>query len=308
MMKKLLLVCFSFWLFSSYAQETYTVNGVKDERPGLHAFTNATLHIDYQTTIENATLLIQKGEIIASGKDVTVPNAAIIHDLKGKHIYPSFIELSSNIGMPKAESSRSPGPQLGPNKEGAYNANDAIKAYFNAHEAFEAKSSDADKMRKAGFGVVLTHNQDGLIRGTGTVVALHDGPENEIMLKEAASQHFSFDKGTSTQDNPSSLMGAIALIKQTYLDAKWYANQNEMVDIALDAFNKNKNYPQFFDADGDKLYVLRADKLGDEFGVQYIIKGNGDEYQRLDEIKATNAQLILPVNYPEAYDVEEVMH
>jgi imidazolonepropionase-like amidohydrolase len=305
MMKKLLLVCFSFWLFSSYAQETYTVNGVKDERPGLHAFTNATLHIDYQTTIENATLLIQKGEIIASGKDVTVPNAAIIHDLKGKHIYPSFIELSSNIGMPKAESSRSPGPQLGPNKEGAYNANDAIKAYFNAHEAFEAKSSDADKMRKAGFGVVLTHNQDGLIRGTGTVVALHDGPENEIMLKEAASQHFSFDKGTSTQDNPSSLMGAIALIKQTYLDAKWYANQNEMVDIALDAFNKNKNYPQFFDADGDKLYVLRADKLGDEFGVQYIIKGNGDEYQRLDEIKATNAQLILPVNYPEAYDVED---
>ncbi|WP_296620849.1 amidohydrolase family protein [Marivirga sp.] len=305
MMKKLLLVCFSFWLFSSYAQETYTVNGVKDERPGLHAFINATLHVDYQTSIENATLLIQKGEVIASGKDIKVPNGAIIHDLKGKHIYPSFIELSSNIGMPKAESSRSPGPQLGPKKEGAYNANDAIKAYFNAYEAFEAKSSDADKMRKAGFGVVLTHNQDGLVRGTGTVVALHDGPENEIMLKESASQHFSFNKGTSTQDNPSSLMGAIALIKQTYLDAQWYANQNDMVDIALDAFNKNKSYPQFFDADGDKLYVLRADKLGDEFGVQYIIKGNGDEYQRLDDIKATNAQLILPVNYPEAYDVED---
>lgn len=304
-MRKLLLVCFSFWLFTSYAQETYTVNGVQDERPGLHAFINATLHVDYQTSIENATLLIQKGEVIGSGKDIQVPKGAIIHDLKGKHIYPSFIELSSNIGMPKAENSRSSGPQLGPNKEGAYNANDAIKAYFNAHEVFEAKDSDADKMRKAGFGVVLTHNQDGLVRGTGTVVALHNGPENEIMLKEAASQHFSFDKGSSTQDNPSSLMGAIALIKQTYLDAQWYSNQNEMVDISLASFNENKIYPQFFDAGGDKLYVLRADKLGDEFGVQYIIKGNGDEYQRLDEIKATNAQLILPVNYPKAYDVED---
>ena len=305
MMRKLLLVCFSFWLFSSYAQETYTVNGVKDERPGLHAFINATLHLDYQTTLENATLVIQKGEVIASGKDINIPKGAIVHDLKGKHIYPSFIELSSNIGMPKTENGRSPGPQLGPKKEGAYNANDAIKAYFKAHEAFETKDSDADKMRKAGFGVVLTHNQDGLVRGTGTVVALHNGSENEIILKETASQHFSFDKGSSTQDNPSSLMGAIALIKQTYLDAEWYANQNEMVDVSLNAFNKNKNYAQFFDAGGDKLYVLRADKLGDEFGVQYIIKGNGDEYQRLDEIKATNAQLILPVNYPEAIDVED---
>jgi len=305
MMKKILLVCFSLWFYTSYAQETYTVNGVKDERPGLHAFINATLHVDYQTSMEGATLLIDKGEVIASGQDVKVPSGAIVHDLEGKHIYPSFIELSSNFGMPKIESGRSPGPQLGPEKDGAYNANDAIKAYFKAHEAFEANNSAADKMRKAGFGVVLTHNQDGLVRGTGTVVALHNGPENEIMLKEAASQHFSFDKGSSTQDNPSSLMGAIALIKQTYLDAKWYSNQNEMVDISLAAFNRNSSFPQFFDVGGDKLYVLRADNLGDEFGVQYIIKGNGDEYQRLDEIKATNAQLILPVNYPEAYDVED---
>jgi len=231
MMKKLLLACLSLCVFSAYAQETFTVNGVKDERLGLHAFINTTLHVDYQTSIENAVLVIQKGEIIASGKDVKVPKGAIVHDLNGNHIYPSFIELSSNIGMPKAEQSRRSGPQLGPTKEGAYNANDAIKAYFQAHEAFETNTSEADKMRKAGFGVVLTHNQDGLVRGTGTVVALHDGPENEIMLKESASQHFSFDKGSSTQDNPSSLMGAIALIKQTYLDAKWYASQNEMVDV-----------------------------------------------------------------------------
>ncbi|HET8860534.1 amidohydrolase family protein [Marivirga sp.] len=304
-MRKLLLACFCLLVFSANAQETFTVNGVKDERPGLHAFTNATLHIDYQTTIENATLVIRKGEVIASGKDVTIPDGAIIHDLNGKHIYPSFIELSTNIGMPKAEVGRNPGPQLGPTKDGAYNKNDAIRAYFQAHEAYENNNSEADKMRKAGFGVVLTHNQDGLVRGTGTVVALHNGPENEIMLKESASQHFSFDKGSSTQDNPSSLMGAIALIKQTYLDADWYANQSEMVDISLGAFNNNKSYPQFFEAGGDKLYVLRADALGDQYGVQYIIKGNGDEYQRLDEIKATNAQLILPVNYPKAYDVED---
>jgi imidazolonepropionase-like amidohydrolase len=292
-------------VFSLQAQETFEVNGVKDERPNIHAFINVTLHVDYQTTVENAVLVINDGKIVNSGANLSIPKGAIVHDLDGKHIYPSFIELSSNIGMPKIESSRSRGPQLGPKKEGAFNANDAVKSYFNAVEAFTFSSSDAEKMRKAGFGAVLSHSKDGLVRGTGVFVALRDDKENEIVLKERASSHFSFDKGSSTQDNPSSLMGAIALIKQTYLDAEWYANQNEMVDLALASFNENKNLTQFFEASGDKLYVLRADRLGDEMGVQYIIKGSGDEYQRVDEIKKSNAPLIVPVNFPDAYDVED---
>ena len=38
---------------------------------------------------------------------------------------------------------------------------------------------------------------------------------------------------------------------------------------------------------------------------QFIIKTLGDEYQRLNEIKATNAQLIIPLNFPATYDVED---
>ena len=36
---------------------------------------------------------------------------------------------------------------------------------------------------------------------------------------------------------------------------------------------------------------MRADKIGDEFGVKYIIKGAGDEYQRIDDLKATSERL-----------------
>jgi imidazolonepropionase-like amidohydrolase len=50
---------------------------------------------------------------------------------------------------------------------------------------------------------------------------------------------------------------------------------------------------------------MRADKIGDEFKVNYIIKGSGNEYQRLDEIKATNCKLIIPLNFPIPYDVED---
>lgn len=305
MIKKILLACMCIAVFSLKAQDTYQVNGVKDERPGIYAFTNVTLHVDYQTTISGATLVINDKKIVAAGTDVSIPKGAIIHDLKGKHIYPSFIELSSDLGLPDVESSRGGGPQLAPKTKGAYNANDAIKAYYDAASHFSVDNKEAEKLKKAGFGAVLTHNKDGLVRGTGSFVSLGTEAENLVILKERASSHFSFDKGSSTQDNPSSLMGSIALIKQTYLDADWYKNQDKMVDLSLEAFNENKKLAQFFDAGGDKLNILRADKLGDEFGVQYIIKGNGDEYQRLPEIKNTKATLIIPVNFPAAYDVED---
>ena len=51
-------------------------------------------------------------------------------------------------------------------------------------------------------------------------------------------------------------------------DAKWYAQGNASnKDLSLEAFNANKSLLQIFSA-GDKLNGLRADKLGDEFGVK----------------------------------------
>ena len=79
---------------------------------------------------------------------------------------------------------------------------------------------------------------------------------------------------------------------------------SEGINLSLEAWNNNQSLPQIFDA-GDKWNDLRAEKIADEFGVQYIIKGGGNEYQRMDEIKATKANFILPLNFPKAIDVED---
>ena len=39
--------------------------------------------------------------------------------------------------------------------------------------------------------------------------------------------------------------------------------------------------PQIFEVT-NKLEILRADKIGKEFGINYIIKGGGDEYQTIE--------------------------
>lgn len=293
------------------AQTTFPRNGVYDERPGLYAFTNATIVVDPKTTLQNATLLIRDGRVEAVGTNISLPAGVVITDLKGKYVYPSLIEVDSDYGMPEIR--REPGgggrggaPQLESNKKGAYYWNQAVQPENDASLLFKADAKKADELRKLGFATVLTHPHDGIVRGTGALVTLADDRENTVVLKPNATAHYSFSKGSSTQTNPNSMMGSVALIRQALYDADWYkrAGNKEQANLSLDALNRIQSLPAIFDA-GDKLSILRADKVGDEFGIQYIIKGLGDEYQRIDEIKATGASLIVPINYPQPYDVED---
>ncbi len=289
----------------SFAQVTFQVNGTADNRDGYYAFTNATIFTDYQTKIEKATLIIKNGKIEAVGAGLAVPKGATEITLQGRFIYPSFIDLYSNYGLPAVTSSGNGGNQPENKNPTAVNWNQAVKPETSAQDKFIVSGVEAEKLRSLGFGVVLSHLQDGIFRGTGSLIALGEGKSNELIMNGKASQHYSFNKGTSTQNYPSSLMGSIALIRQTYLDADWYKKTTDKKEfnLSLEAYNQISTLPAIFEST-DVLSSLRADKIGDEFGIQYIIKGAGDEYQRLQLIKNTNAKLIIPLNFPEAYDIQ----
>ncbi|MEL6133361.1 MAG: amidohydrolase family protein, partial [Bacteroidota bacterium] len=306
----LLLWLGSVLIFGSlWAQETFPINGIQDERTHATAFTNVTLHIAPGRIIENATLVIREEKIVAAGTNVPLPADATVMDMKGKHIYPSFIDPHTHYGMPevkRAPRSRNRTEQISPKTEGAYNANDAIKAQFDAISLFKGDEKFAKEMRNMGFGSVLTFRPDGIARGTSALVSLSNDNPNLTVIKGKASAHYSFNKGSSAQDYPSSIMGAIALLRQTYMDADWYGSQphKKLYDESLRAWMATQEMPQVFEVRG-KLNLMRADKVGDEFGKQYIIKCSGDTYQNLAEVKATGASLILPVNFPQAYDVTD---
>ncbi|MFT4032460.1 MAG: amidohydrolase family protein [Siphonobacter sp.] len=288
---------------------TFPVNGVQDDRPDRVAFTNATIITDANTILEGATLLIKGGYIEAVGKNVAIPKGVQTIDLKGKFIYPSFVEVYSAYGMPEVKREPRFGrgtPQLESKKKGAFGWNQAVLPEIKASEVFTGNAKEAADLRKLGFGSAVTHSQDGIVRGTSALVALLDGRDQEALLKGDVSAHYSYSKGSSTQDYPNSLMGSVALIRQTYYDAEWYKGVKDKTEtnLSLQAFNANQSLPQVFEVT-DKLGALRTAKIGKEFGVSYIIKGSGDEYQRLPELKATGLTFILPLNYPTAFDVED---
>jgi imidazolonepropionase-like amidohydrolase len=290
------------------AQVTFPSNGAPIREDHYYVFKNATIHVDAETVINNATLCIYKNKIIDVGNVVSIPSNAIVVDLNGKHIYPSFIDMYSTYGMPevKRAQGRDFGPQMTSNVKGAYGWNQAIKSEVEAYKLYSTDTKTADELRRLGFGAVLTSQKDGIVRGSGSVVLLSDEQDQLNLLKDKAAAFYSYSKGTSTQDYPSSLMGSIALIRQTYYDAQWYANATDKKEynISLDAFNQLQKLPSIFEA-GDKLNVLRAAKIGNEFKINYIIKTNGSEYQRINDVKAIGNQLIIPLNFPDAYDVED---
>jgi len=307
MIKTVLTLLTFMCSFSLFAQEYFPKNdGVSTKNTNYTAITNAKIHVTPTQIIEKGTLLIKDGKVVASGASVSIPKNATQIDATGKSIYPSFIDMYSDFGIEKPK--RQGGgrnAQYDPSRTGFY-WNDHVMPENNAIDQFQYDSKKAEDLIKAGFGVVNTHIQDGIVRGTGTLVALNSDADNSMRIIDAKSaQYLSFSKSLkSSQSYPSSIMGSMALLRQLYNDANWYAKGNSKTkDLSIEALNNNKSMVQIFEA-GSRANDLRADKVGDLFNIQYIILGGGDEYERLDEIKAMNAPMIIPINFPEAYDVE----
>lgn len=289
------------------AQDYFPENGgLKEKNTNYTAFTNATLYITPTNVVKNGTLLIQNGKVVAAGRSVTIPANAIQIDLKDMYIYPSFIDAYTDFGVekPKRATGQGRSPQYEASRDGFY-WNDHIMPENNAISKFKYDKKKADDFRKAGFGVLNTHIMDGIARGTGVLVALNDDEGAGMrILNDKSAQFFSFNKSVaSRQSYPTSLMGSMALLRQMYHDADWYAKGNATTkDRSLEALNANKGLVSFFEA-GSKDNDLRADKIGDAFNANYVIVGGGDEYELLDAIKESNARYIIPINFPDAYDV-----
>lgn len=297
---------FIFFSHQTAAQELKPENGVESSSQ-IYAFTNVKIYVNADETIERGTLIVQDDKILKAGLAVLPPKEAIKIDLKGFSIYPSFIDIYAKEGVDQEHiSKKGSSPQLETLKEGPYYWNQAIHPEVDAYSLFDdSKLKEKKEYLAQGFGVIASHQQDGILRGTSVLIGLGNDEGKSQVIKAQASNHYAFSKGNSKQTYPSSQMGAIALIKQFYYDAQWYANQeNQTENVSLKRGLENLDLPQIFETD-DHLEVLRAYKLANEFGMELIVKEGGDSYEQLTTINQLNAKLIVPVNFPDAYDVTD---
>ena len=309
MLKKLLSVVSVGIIVSGSAQVGFWPNDTKGKDRSLYAVKNITLYQDYRTKVDNAVLVFQEGKIVASGK-VSIPKNAVVIDGRGAFVYPSFIDPYTNIGVEKAKrNDYNPGSTYLPTDATSAAYNDAVKADTRAVSSFTNQSKDFQDYLKQGFGAALSFNEDGIVRGSAVLITLGEGISSEKVIKEDAGLMLSFSKGSSRQAYPSSLVGSVALLRQLYLDADWYAKSGylENKNTNLEAFNRYRKLPTIIET-SEKWDVLRADAIGDEAATQFVFVGSGTEYQRAKEMKATNGTFILPLEYPKPFQSQDLMN
>lgn len=293
-----------------FSQSTKQSEGIRHERPGLYALTNAHITTSGGTIISNATLIVKNGKVEAVGNNFVIPAGAIVMDCKGAYIYPSFIDLYTNYGItepPAQRGQRDFNPQLESLKPGPFYWNEGIKPEVNGVELFKPDEKAMAEWRKAGFGALLSGSQDGIARGTAAFHLLSpDASLQESVIKPQAATLFSLSKGSSRQSYPSSLMGTLALLRQFHIDAEWYAAGGAKLErnLSLEAYNRHKALPHIM-AVQQGLDVFRVLKIAEKFKLNYMIVGTGDEYRRISELKKRKPSLIIPVNFPAAYEVSD---
>lgn len=164
-MKKILFLLFFLSLSVMHAQDYFPTDaGVKTVENTVFAFTNANIYVTHDEVIKKGTLLIKDGKVISIGKSIKIPKGTPTKDLNGKNIYPSFIDIYSDFGIAKPKrQSRSRTRQYESEREGYY-WNDHIRPETNPVHDFKFDSKKAKSFIAAGFGVVNTHLQDGIIR------------------------------------------------------------------------------------------------------------------------------------------------
>ncbi len=291
-----------------FAQENFAPNGIADQRAAAYAFHNASIHQPDGAMLAGGTLLIRDGRIVEINAGGDVPEGYFPIDLDGNHIYPGLIDIYTDYGIaelerPEDENGR--GENLVPDHR-ARNVNDAIRADFRAATAFIPDAEQRKAYRRRGFTSVLSLRPDGIARGTSALITLGDERAGESIIVADAAVHYSLDKGSSIQTMPASLMGSIALLRQTFLDAAWFEAQpaQPFADTTLEAWNRQRDLPRIMEVDNWQE-ALTIDRVGDEFGSQFILKTTGDSYRRAELIAATGASLIVPIDFPEAPEVDD---
>ena len=279
-------------------------NGMVESNAAYYAFTHATIMASPGEVITNGTLLIKSDEIVKIGKRVLIPNDAVEIDCEGRTIIPSFVELSTSVGVPVAKSKKTGrSPQLESMKQGPYYWNEAIHPELNASELYTSNQTENKALIKSGYGFAMTHQQDGIARGKGAFVSLGRSSIHEEMTNWTSASFYSFEKGVSRQSYPSSQMGSIALLRQTFYDAIWYKDESKKEpNLSLQAINDQWEESSFFFT-RSKWEILRAQKIASEFDRNFNFIGSGDEYMIIDELFEIKSTVVVPIDFPEAYDV-----
>lgn len=308
-----------FLMLAIVSAQVTPVAGLHDNTPRIYALKNAAIVIEPGKFIENGIVVIRDGIITAAGAEAVIPSDAFEIDMTGKTIYAGFIESywkqedkkPTGFNLKKEKKKDKPRPATN-------HWNKKVHPESNMLDTFHPKEKELENLRALGFTTAQAVPAHGIFRGRSALVHLGDWKSESVITENGPAQFMAFEHGSwGDPGYPSSLMGAISLMRQTFYDAQWYFNSWQYYnrnsdkaepperDRALGTLAEYMNGKALFCFETrHELAALRVAKIAAEFDFNYSLKGSGYEYRRLNELKNLNTTIIVPMNYPKKPDVD----
>jgi len=293
--------------------------------PRVHAIVGARIVVAPGQVIPRGTIVMRDGLIVAVGANVAVPADARIWEGDSLTVYPGLLDAfvmpadGQGSGGTAAQGVDRPGrpapPPTAPSR-GAAHELAVVRPETRMVESLPLPKDQVEGLRAAGFTAAQVAPRRGIVRGSTAIVGLGDGTPNANLIRADAAQVLALDPAPTGY--PGSLMGAISVMRQALLDARWYHDtqsayhkaplgkprpEENVSWAALEPLVQGQQSALFV-AD-EMLEVLRAGTLASEAGLSAAILGAGDEYKRAKAIAAAGFPLIVPVNFPEPPDVAD---
>jgi len=279
-------------------------NGMAIDRPTSHILVGATIHISPTQTYDaenNPAILIENGQIVGvfeTANTIRPKPGFQFHQLDpNQHIYAGFIDAFVEVDT------------TAPDSNAAGNHwNSYITPQRDALIGPGLPNSGAKSLRELGFTTAMIAPDAGIFRGWTATVSTADHFNDPSLglppiYQSHAGQMMGFDR-TSWRDAayPTSHMGIIALMRQSFLDAAHYHAANSTTPSCFSQISPS-NTTFFYDT-SHELEALLAGKISAEFDhPSTVIVGSGSEHRRLDPIVEMEYPVIVPLTFPKEPEI-----
>jgi imidazolonepropionase-like amidohydrolase len=256
--------------------------------------------------IENGTVVIRDGVIVAVGANVAIPADAQRVDAHGKIVTPGLVNAGTQLTLAEIGAVSS-------TRESSARGHDGIAAAFMPWEGLNPSSINLASARNGGITSVLISPEGNLISGQAAIVHLVPGSVSDMVLRAPVAMFASLAPGRG----PNALPRAETLmrLREIFTDARVYRahradfERAQTRTLAAGHLDLDALLPVL---DGKEPLVIEADKASDieaamklasEFGIKLMIAGGAEAWEIADKLAAAHIPVLTGAmdNIPESF-------
>src|SRR5215213_5217324 len=293
-----LLVAFALFFINSNAN-------AQRSAIDTYAITNARIVTVSGPVIERGTVVVRNGLIAAAGANVSAPPDARVIDGTGLTVYPGLIDSYTNLALPEAAPSPSPGGA--PPRPAAPGPNSTqppgLQPEVMVEDVIRPGGNEIEASRNTGITTALTSARTGIWMGQSALINLTGDTPQQMIVRSPIAMHVSFTP-LRTGGYPGSLLGVFAALRQMMRDAQRYRDSMQIYERAPRGMRRPDTdrslaalVPVVMLANSERE-ISRALDLAEEFKLRLVIAGGREADRVADRLAKQKVPVLLSLNLP----------